>query len=280
MPIIWAVARYNITFTGQNLPAGTEWYINVSGANHVSSTSGNISLDLPNGTYGYTFASGSPYFSGGNATLDVRGSGMTIPVHFTPLFAVSVNAGALPAGSLWYINFTSPGGFFRNVSGTSGTLTAILPNGTYEYSAWYPASDSEKTGSVTVDGRNSTISADFHRTSVISFRESGLPQGTKWSVRFNGTLKSSNGSYLNFTVRDGNGTFSFEVPDVTGYTVSRPSGSISINGTASSASVALEFTAMKEPARAPANAYYIAIGAMAAITVASTAGFYALKRRR
>ena len=61
----------------------------------------------------------------------------------------------------------------------------------------------------------------------INITESGLPSGTSWSFIFNGTTTNLNTNQYNLSVN--NGSYSFSIPSINGYTVSYPS-SITVNG--------------------------------------------------
>ena len=68
----------------------------------------------------------------------------------------------------------------------------------------------------------------------IRFTESGLPPQTSWSVTLNGTTKSSSSSNITFLVP--NGTYSYSIASIQGYSVAtvpgynETSGSLTVNG--------------------------------------------------
>ncbi|HTT46023.1 MAG TPA: thermopsin family protease [Thermoplasmata archaeon] len=66
-------------------------------------------------------------------------------------------------------------------------------------------------------------------TFSVSFTETGLPSGTTWSVTFDGMTLTGGTTSLNFTVPMG--TYSYQVGDVAGYTVSPSSGTVTVAGT-------------------------------------------------
>jgi subtilase family serine protease len=70
---------------------------------------------------------------------------------------------------------------------------------------------------------------------TVTFTESGLASGTSWSVTFNGTAQSSTGTSIQFSVT--NGSYSYTVGSVSGYTVSPSSGSVTVSGSAQSISI-------------------------------------------
>ena len=68
----------------------------------------------------------------------------------------------------------------------------------------------------------------------IKINESGLPSGTSWSFVFNGTTTNLNTDQYNLSEK--NGTYSFSVPSINGYTVSYPS-SITVSGSSQTINV-------------------------------------------
>jgi len=63
---------------------------------------------------------------------------------------------------------------------------------------------------------------------TVTFTESGLPSKTSWSVTLNGNLESSTGTSISFT--EPNGTYSYSVGSVSGYTSSPSSGKVTVKG--------------------------------------------------
>ncbi|MHB8361419.1 MAG: hypothetical protein ACYDAO_07225 [Thermoplasmataceae archaeon] len=62
----------------------------------------------------------------------------------------------------------------------------------------------------------------------VVFTESGLPSGTSWSIALNGYITSSSTSTVIFNVS--NGTYSYTIGSVSGYTVAPSSGNVTVNG--------------------------------------------------
>jgi subtilase family serine protease len=77
-------------------------------------------------------------------------------------------------------------------------------------------------------------------TYTVTFTESGLPSGTSWSVTFNGNTKSSTTTTISYT-GIANGSYSYTVGSVSGYTASPSSGTITVNG--ANVNQAITFTA-------------------------------------
>lgn len=65
---------------------------------------------------------------------------------------------------------------------------------------------------------------------TVSFKESGLPPELAWSVTLDGSTKSSTATSINFTVP--NGSYSFTVESISGYSASPSSGSVVASGSA------------------------------------------------
>jgi hypothetical protein len=63
---------------------------------------------------------------------------------------------------------------------------------------------------------------------AVTFDESGLPLGTSWSVLFNGTTNSSDGTEIGFL--SPNGTYSYSIGAVAGFGSLPPGGSIRVTG--------------------------------------------------
>ena len=76
---------------------------------------------------------------------------------------------------------------------------------------------------------------------AVTFTESGLVTGTSWSVDLAGTTYSSTSTAVTFT--EPNGTYSFELGSVPGFTASPPSGSVKVSGAA--VTTAITFTAIE-----------------------------------
>lgn len=71
-------------------------------------------------------------------------------------------------------------------------------------------------------------SSSIPQTYSVSFSESGLAQGSQWSVTFNGQTADSTSNSINFDAP--NGVYAFFVTPPSGYDASPSSGSITVNG--------------------------------------------------
>ncbi|MEM3907806.1 MAG: hypothetical protein QXZ17_13275, partial [Nitrososphaerota archaeon] len=72
-------------------------------------------------------------------------------------------------------------------------------------------------------------------TYTVEFTQTGLPSGTLWSVTLNGTTESSTSTSISFS--EPNGTYSYAIGSVKGFSVSLPSGTITVNGASQTVNV-------------------------------------------
>ena len=157
-------------------------------------------------------------------------------------YAVTFTESGLASGTSWSVTFNG------NTQSSTGTSTSFsVPDGTYSYTigsvSGYSASPS--SGSVTVNGAAQTVSISFTASPptnyAVTFTESGLASGTSWSVTFNGNTQSSTGTSTSFSVPDG--TYSYTIGSVSGYSASPSSGSVTVNGAAQTVSISFTSTA-------------------------------------
>jgi hypothetical protein len=151
-----------------------------------------------------------------------------------PSYAVTFSETGLPAGISWTVTFNG-----QTLSSTTSTIAFSEHNGTYSFSvsaSGYTATPA--SGSLTVSGVSSksiTFAALPPGSYTVTFTESGLPTGMTWSVTLNSAQESSTGTSISFT--ETNGTYSFTVGSVTGYTASPSSGMVTVSGPTSPQSI-------------------------------------------
>lgn len=188
----------------------------------------------------------------------------------------------LKSGTSWSVTFNG-----TEENSTSDIITYSVTNGTYSYTvasiSGYTVSPS--SGSITVNGKNYTQSVTFTAIShpvtkyTVTFKESGLPSGTSWSVTFNGSMSVSSNSSIAYTVP--NGTYSYSIGSVSGYTVSKSSGSVTVNGSNVTVNVTFsKSTSVTQPSKSPLSGttLYIIIGVVVAV-VAVAGGLAAFRRK-
>ena len=245
---------YKITFTEKNVPAGFIWTLNINNNDNSisyynSSSSSSMIAYLPNGTYNYSGRDGYyhnsnnySYLSISQKEFSVDKSSATISVDFPVTYKVTLTEKNLQAGIKWKIAL-SGNKFdlsYSNIT-SSRMMTLNLPNGTYNYTGSYSSIIAQghfTSKEMKVYGKSININVTFQRAFLVTFKESGLSSGLIWAVSLNGTTKSSTGSTIIFTAN--NGTFSYDITSVNGYSVSPSSGNIVVNDGNYSQSVAFK----------------------------------------
>ena len=148
----------------------------------------------------------------------------------TAKYSVSFTESGLPTGLNWSVTLNGTTGS----ASTPGSIEFSEPNSTYAFTvgsvAGYTASPS--SGSVTVNGAAVSEAIVFSPSVVamyaVTFAESGLPTGTNWSVALSGVTQSGSGGSIAFM--EANGTYSFSIGAVSGYTASPSFGTVTVNG--------------------------------------------------
>ncbi|MFZ3355143.1 MAG: alkaline phosphatase family protein [Thermoplasmata archaeon] len=225
---------YEVSFTESGLAIGTNWSVTLNGTLQNASTS-SIGFQEPNGTYAYTVGPVANFTSepsDGRVTVNgAAPSSVEILFQSTgpPTFAITFDEAGLPTGTAWFV---SVNGTNRSTTGSSVAFQVL--NGTYSYTVGtlgrYLAEPS--LGSITISGSPRTVDVSFALGPMryaVTFTESGLDSGTNWSVTANGTTLYSKEITVTFLLA--NGSFSFTVKGVSGYTAAPSSGSVRVNGT-------------------------------------------------
>ncbi|MCL4329652.1 MAG: protease pro-enzyme activation domain-containing protein [Candidatus Thermoplasmatota archaeon] len=238
-----------INFQETGLPAGASWTVNLSGTTR-NTTGANISFTLPYGSYGFSINNSAHirvYPSTG--TVNLSSPGLNVSVFMSNrTYNVSFIQKGLPAGLSWSVTLN---GTSRNTTGTN--ITFPVPIGKYPFSipvqAGYLTLNS--TGYVVVTDTNVTIQVVFGKGYNITFYAHGLPRGTYWVVKLNGTQQGSSTTAINFL--EPNGTYDYLVFATAGYIPSVASGIIDIHG--SSRSINVSFNSALNQARFILNGY-------------------------
>jgi len=155
-----------------------------------------------------------------------------------PYNVTFIENGLLP-GTSWSVTLNG-----TTESSTTDTIAFSVPNGTYSYTigsvTGYTISTS--SGSITVNGANVNQAITFTSVATtsytITFTETGLPSSTLWSVTLNGLTLSSTTNTISFD--EPNGTYSYIIGSITGYTSSPSSGTLTVYG--ANVNVAITFT--------------------------------------
>jgi hypothetical protein len=238
-------ADYSVTFNESGLPAGTNWSVSMRGGLPVSSTSSIIAFDQPNGTWGFRVSNITGYRAHPPAgSVALQGVSVNVSVVFTkntpppPVYPVTFNETGLPDGTTWTVTV-------RNVPGSSTGPTIVFdePNGTYGFNVSFAPGyrPVPRLGSFTVNGSAITVVITFVAKTppppvyAVTFQETGLPNGTMWTMTVRNVSRSSTGPTIVFD--EPNGTWGFKVSNMTDYRAHPPAGSVAVQGVPVSVSI-------------------------------------------
>ncbi len=238
---------YALTFNQTGIPAGTEWYVNLSGVRHYSNSTG-VSLSMLNGTYSYSYervVGGDKYRrfvnSSASGNVTISGKKQAVNASFITQYNVSVMAYPVSGGTV------SPVSGWYNASRVIN-LKAVA-NKNYYFAYWAGSGKGSYTGNNTSEPV--TLESSINETALFSpsgeevfsviFTESGLPTGSQWAVTLNGIRSSSNTSAIQFL--ETNGSYVYSADRVSGYSVTNASGIIQVKG--SNVTSAIHFFRMK-----------------------------------
>ncbi len=203
----------------------------------IGSSSGNVNYVVL-----YLSGSGSIEFSIGTALWgsNILGN-KTVSVSSNKLwYNISIPEINLNGGTDYYLNVYQVSG---NVQwGYTSSPSSNSKNYVQDY--WYSSgtlyNDNSYPNIYTI-GYYGSGTSNAPATYTVKFTESGLPSGTTWSITFNGATESSTTSTISYSGIV-NGTYSFSVGSVSGYTASPSSGTITVNG--GNVNKAITFTAV------------------------------------
>ncbi|HEV2166715.1 MAG TPA: YncE family protein, partial [Thermoplasmata archaeon] len=215
--VAWTRTVYNVTFIESGLPSGTNWSVIVNGT-LLSGVGQDLLGQMPNGSFPYSVGLVSGYYpTPSQGSVDVSGGLVWVTISWTrTTYLVEFSERGLPSGTRWNLSLNG-----TSASSTNSTIEFSEPNGTFAYAVtdiggWHLDRQSY-SGSVVVNG-SSAIPPPFQFSEVVynvTFREAGLPNGTRWTVALNGSVAS--GGSDQFTFSEPNGSFVYRVSDVAGW---------------------------------------------------------------
>ncbi len=196
----WLPYLFRVNFTETGLPTGSPWEMHIGNNLAMNSTSSDMSANLQNGTYSYTFVSLNSSWKGGSGIITVNGGVLQVSLQFTPvMYKVTFTERGLEAGSYWSVMVQGAGS-----SGTHANSTQLsLQNGTYTFLAESSnTSFSTLNGHFTVNGSDMAVNLSFSlKVYNIKFTESGLQEGTLWGIYIPGSGNhTGDGASLNVTL--------------------------------------------------------------------------------
>ena len=224
---------FTVTLTETGLPSTDFWYVNITGES--SSDSGQLaagssySFSLINGTYQYNIATNDKIYHANAGSFTVNGASLTESVSFALYkYSITFTETGLPSDTTWFVNIT--GQTSSGLLSAGSSFTVELTNGTYYYLIGTPHKIyATNTYEFQVIGKALSEAITFSKVLYnVTFTETGLKSGTSWSVTFDGLTQNSTNSSIIFTAV--NGSHTYKIGNVSGYTVSPTSGSPLING--------------------------------------------------
>ena len=275
---------YAVTFSESGLPSGTSWSVTLNGS--TKSGTGSLVFTEPNGSYAFSVGAIAGYTaSPSSGSLTVNGAAVSKSVTFATLppgqYSLTFSETGLPSGTSWSVTVGT-----TTHSSTTSTISFAEVNGTYHYTVGsitgYTSSPS--SGNVTISGAAKTVAITFSKSSpppagkyAVTFTEAGLPSGTSWSDTLNGSTQSSTTATTVF--QGANGSYTFTVGSVSGYTSSPSSGTMKVTGAPASQSVT--FTKSEQTTGflgLPRYDGYIVVGVIVA-AVAAVAAVMLMRKR-
>ena len=263
---------YKVSLNETNLPSGTEWWVNLSTGMSYPSNNTQAIFYLPNGTFSYTLAVSLKTWAPNSIynTITINGNntiGISAPFHKVT-FTVKFSESGLTTGTKWFILIDG-----ETYSSANSTIFVALQNGTYNYTLESIAgfTTSEYTGSFTISGSGIEETVTWSQVLYkVTFTETGLTQGTTWSIEFDNTTKSSISNTIVFEVP--NGTFSYIVGTESGFKAVN-GNNITVDGSPLSQNINF--------AKISSNTtYYIIIGTVAGVAVIAGAIFLMMRRKK
>jgi hypothetical protein len=258
VPVIFTTFTYGLLFEETGLAAGTSWSVAVTPLNQtpelpvtIVSTTPSVQFQVPNGTFDFLVnpltdyrlvnTTGPPephnWTNVNGSQVILNGTAETVLVTFIPLYSVVFTETGLPAATVWSVDVNGT----THTSSAGGTTVAFeLENGTYPYAIGsLPGENTTWTGLLHIDGAGAQVAVPFTPfTYPVVFDESGLRPGTPWSVTVGSVTGSSTGPSA--TVELVNGSYTWQIDPVPGYTVDRPSGVVDVD--ASGARLTVSFS--------------------------------------
>jgi len=231
--VSFSQAKFAVTFNESQLPSSSLWSITV-GDLVTNSTSGNIVVDLANGTFDYSVGGPHGYAPVvGQNTVRVAGVPETVPVVFnaTPHVATFTETG-LAAGSAWKVS-VGP----TTVRSTNGSIRLNLSDGSYPYAvSLEPGYTVVAAGTVVVSGSNVLTSVTYTPVKyLLTFSEVGLGSGTAWNVTIDGLTHNTRTAHVTYNVS--NGTYPYRIGAPSGKSPPTVVGTVVVSGGAATVPV-------------------------------------------
>jgi subtilase family serine protease len=190
---------------------------------------------IPDGVYNYRAIAADGNYVAKRSSLTVSGSPVQREVNFTlGTFSIKFVESGLPSGQEWSVSNRTTTLYSNNT-----TIDFISLGGEYSFQLNYSKNyvPSFLLLNMNTAGVNKTFNVKFTYGYSVNITESGLPDGTNWSIAQGEYLYSTNQSSL--LLEFPNGTYNFSVYKVLGYSPTY-TGTFVVNG--SNVSIHVYFT--------------------------------------
>jgi Thermopsin len=273
--LTFTLPEYVVQLVATGLPSGTSWSASLAGTSDSTVTSEGpsvLSFIEPNGTYRVSVTPVPGYAEGTigpGSELIVNGANRTVAVPFTEFtYPLSLEESGLPAGTVW--GATVDGAFEAS---NASLLAWNEPNGSFPYSlsaipGWHENS-LPYHGTFVLAHRTLVVALTWFRVRYsVTFSESGLPNGTAWTVVFDGQNVTLTGSSIAFPVANGSYPYRVFATLPTASSGTPLSGNLTVSGNATS--VALVF----QPSRptTPGSATLWSVPTLVVLAVVAVVG--------
>ncbi len=227
---------FAVVFSESGLPANLSFEVQLGPVDESRLSTGNpanLTFWMPNGSYPFTVPTSGGYGAYPDlGTVGVNGSGSAHPLVYGALQMVSFTPSGLPSNDPWSVTLNG-----QLVTAVGFSLFFEVPPGTYSFTVGHPPgfAPGPGHGSITVSNAQLNVVIDFVPTIFdVQFAESGLPNGSHWSVAFNGTVHnlSISGPSSGIDLYVPNGSYPFWVATSAPHYVADPGlGVVHIDGT-------------------------------------------------
>jgi hypothetical protein len=242
-----------VTFSATGLPNGSSWWFVDAGGFRAATDAEDLTLLLPDGSYGattpqvyaYTYAGEganqwSRISSRSSIGFTINGQPAVVSIALQLQWRITVDAVPSVGGHVY------ASGTWANAGEPFSLSAASTPGWIFNrWFGWGTGNETNSTSSsLTIPDVTGHIdeNATFVPAYNVSFLETGLPLGANWSVSLDGHLTSNTTRKTTaqqvLTFQAANGTWGFNVTPPIGYT-SRPlNGSVNVTGSAVSVTIA------------------------------------------
>jgi YVTN family beta-propeller protein len=188
------LVTYSVTFTESGMPTAAGGGVALNGGDLTPFGPGGALTfsGLANGSYNYTVSAGAGYqlmTTTPSSPLTVDGANVTVSVTFEAVYTLTfTETGMLPAAGGGVALTTDREAQLTHYFGQGGILTfSGLGNGTYSFTTFpgtgYQQVSSTLSSPVAVNGTGATVVVEFEAVYSVTFTQSGIPNGTTWTVQ-------------------------------------------------------------------------------------------------